>query len=212
MGLVPLWLRVHVGNGKGSHMSRSLFVTRDDLSVLGFALVVLDRVLVHRHLGTPVDLAADDLLTVCDEAIDYCDDAGVDLSSDTLRELCQYIGEEEQDTAGVACDNLASVVAPYLYGADGLWAVRLLDGSVSQTAVSQTASSAWAAWLQSAEATAAERAELAEIERRVLDELRAEVFGMSEVGTYEEGEGDTMAEEYGQDQRTALYERAELSF
>ena len=176
-------------------MSRSLFVTRDDLSVLGFALVVLDRVLVHRHLGTPVDLAADDLLTVCDEAIDYCADAGVDLSSDSLREVAQYISEEEQDTAG---DNLASVVAPYLYGADGLWAVRLLDGSVSQTAVSQTASSAWAAWLQSAEATAAERAELAEIERRVLDELRAEVFGMSEVGTYEEGEGDTMAEEYAE--------------
>jgi len=43
--------------------------------------------------------------------------------------------------------------------------------------------------------------------------LRAEVFGMSEVmSDYEEGEGDTMAEEYGQDQRAALYERAELSF
>ena len=177
-------------------MPRSLFVSRDDLSVLGFALVVLDRVLVHRHLGTPVDVAVADLLTVCDDGISYCDDAGVDLSSDALRELCQYIGEEEQDTAG---DNLASVVDPYLYGAEGLWAVRLLDGSVSpSSAVSPTASSAWAEWLQSAEVTAAERAELAEIERRALDELRAEVFGMSEVGTYE-GEGDTMAEEYGQD-------------
>ena len=207
--MVPLWLRVHVGNGKGSHMSRSLFVTRDDLSVLGFALVVLDRVLVHRHLGTPVDMAADDLLTVCDEAIDYCDDAGVDLSSDTLRELCQYIGEEEQDTAG---DNVTSVVAPYLYGAEGLWEVRLVDGSVSPTA-----SSAWAAWLQSAEVTVAERAELAEIERRALDELRAEVFGMSEVmSDYNETETDewnsVAARESEAERRAALYERAELSF